>query len=362
MVDTATVSNPELIADFAAGGGALLEAGTRRWPKAVVLATDLDAGAVALLRDRHPTWHTQRLDFSQSEARLAALPVKSGATKYVVLLNPPFSERGAAARWRVTLGGACYSCGRALAFACWAAEGLPVESELVCLLPAGAIHSERDSVALAALASLGEVEVLPCEGDSLFAGYRLRTAILRLRKESPAATGSSLRPGIDLEVPPGGLIRGQARAWTEASPRFRGPDFVHTTDMRENRVVTPRRLRTTHPRAAGAIRESAVLLPRVGRPDVRKVCVWSDSGQGLVLSDCVIAIRTSNVMEAEELSSRLRQSWALIELCYGGTCAPYITLRRLAGVLGSLGVEFDSAPERSVVRELCGPSATSLRR
>jgi hypothetical protein len=34
----------------------------------------------------------------------------------------------------------------------------------------------------------------------------------------------------------------------------------------------------------------------------------------------------------------------LIEDCYGGTCAPYITLRRLAAVLETLDIELAGAP------------------
>jgi len=342
MVAAATVPEPRLVADFAAGGGALLEAAAARWPLAAVLAADIDADAVAQLRERHSSWRSERLDFSDPTARGALSSAGVGAGGCVVLLNPPFSERGAAPRWPVSMGGVDYRCGRALAFACWAAEALVEGSEMICLLPAGAVHSERDAPAMAALARLGEAEVTPCQGDSLFAGYRLRTAILRLRKRAAPSL-----PAIDVQGPPSAdlalrLVRGQARGWTEASPRFRGPAFVHTTDMREGKVITRRRLSVGHARASQAIRGPAVLMPRVGRPDVRKVCVWTDPGGGAVISDCVIAIRAASLAEAEELGGKLRRGWSLIEGCYGGTCAPYITLRRLAAVLVTLDIEIRS--------------------
>jgi len=344
MVAAATVAEPSLVADFAAGGGALLEAAAARWPQAALLATDIDAEAVAAIRVRHPSWRAQRLDFTANGARLAVSREALGDRgDCVVLLNPPFSERGAAARWTVSLDEYDYRCGRALAFACWAADSLSPASELICLLPAGVVHSERDASAMAALARLGDLEVTPCEGDSLFTGFRLRTVCLRLRRGplSPALDGEREEAGA---TPPiDGLARGQAKAWTEASSRFRGPAFVHTTDLREGRVMIRRRLPAAHPRSDDPLCGPMVLVPRVGRPDVRKVCVWVDRGEGLVISDCVIAIRRESLPAAEGLAQTMRRSWALIEPCYGGTCAPYITLKRLAAVLGSLDIEVGPA-------------------
>ena len=80
----------------------------------------------------------------------------------------------------------------------------------------------------------------------------------------------------------------------------------------------------------------AILIPRVGRPSVSKVVLIGE--EKVVLSDCVIALRTTPPGSEVELAREIKRNWLTFQQIYGGSCAPYTTIRRIREMLLELGV------------------------
>jgi hypothetical protein len=111
-----------------------------------------------------------------------------------------------------------------------------------------------------------------------------------------------------------------------------GLPFVHSTELRQNMIdLHARRIR----KGIAPIEGPAVLLPRVGLPDRRKIAVLGP--MKVVLSDCVLAIQCVTESEAAGLVRAMQRDWASIAQLYGGTGAPYLTMEQLANWLVSRG-------------------------
>lgn len=114
--------------------------------------------------------------------------------------------------------------------------------------------------------------------------------------------------------------------------------LVHTTDLRDGELVgVTMRLKALQ----RSINGPAVLLPRVGQPNVKKVVVYLNQRR-IVLSDCVVGLKCASERDARELHARVVSSWKSLEQHYGGTCAPYLTMVRLAEYLTTRGVRVSS--------------------
>ena len=135
MAGQVSLSAPKIIADFAAGDGALLTAACAVWPKAKAFALDIDNLALRRLRYRNPSWSIGRCDFLSEDSRGKSIPLQAvkGNTD-VILLNPPFSCRGAS-RFKLKLNGRELCCSKAMAFVLLATEYLAVDGQIVAILP-----------------------------------------------------------------------------------------------------------------------------------------------------------------------------------------------------------------------------------
>lgn len=104
---------------------------------------------------------------------------------------------------------------------------------------------------------------------------------------------------------------------------------MHSTDIRK--VVegaTTSRFQHTADIAKGRITGWAVLIPRVGMPDLGLVRAVRFENH-VQLSDCVIALVCSSRIAALQVEQRIRASWDDFRNIYRGTGARYVTLSRL---------------------------------
>jgi hypothetical protein len=110
--------------------------------------------------------------------------------------------------------------------------------------------------------------------------------------------------------------------------------FLHTCDIRED---------AARPKLRGfrgssrAIVAPAVLVPRVGAPDRNKIVLY-EARQAVILSDCLIGLECTSWPFAQKIRKLLRTHWVTIQSHFGGTCAPYITIRKLRQVLADIGI------------------------
>ena len=326
---TAAVSlgAPSAIADFAAGDGALLRSAAARWPAASLFGSDVDVQAVQTIKSLIPGCISVQHDFL-AETGAGAL---GSRTFDLILLNPPFSCRGNT-RHTVDVNGVTHRASKALAFAARALRFLAPRGEIVAILPASVMVSERDAELRAALEDWGSVEQIGDIRRAAFKSHAVAVVVLRISRnrmaksarEKPALV--SLRP-FSVELSRGSVsMHEYVRAAT-------GLRFIHTTDMREGTLLPSEK------RAAAELRRMrgpAVLISRVGRPTKGKIVLLPD-GEA-VLSDCVIAIQTFPSGRESELLELLVANWDTVKSAYGGSCAPYTTLKRLAAALLRLGI------------------------
>ncbi len=311
------------------------------WPKATVVATDIDSLAILRLRVTSRGWRTGVCDFLNPRSQRGSSLLRSliGYTD-LVLLNPPFSCRGGK-RIPATSGGVTTKCSLGLAFMVNSIDYLPEGGELIAVLPQGSLTSERDTAALDLLSRMGNTEVLKNNGFGTFDQAEVRTAVVRFYKRHNQAKAER-SPGLNTCSAPSQKLLPQVRivrGATQMNEIQRGEGcagsipFIHSTHLQDFTICS-------HDKVIGRLGRCAagpmVLLPRVGQPKRSKVAKHSDSDV-FMLSDCVIALMCPNPESAELLWKDLQSHWGLLEQEYVGSGARYITNRRLSDLLTRLG-------------------------
>jgi hypothetical protein len=335
MIECVNGFKPTVVADFAAGYGELLSAARVRWPRCAVVATDISSPHVRSLK-RNQGWKIGQCDFLniKSRQKCGALKVHAG-TVSLALLNPPFSERGARTS-EALLQGKRLKCSLALAFIITATDYLHPDGQIVAILPAGTLASQKDEEAWKELRQYFRVDLLGTNGRNTFAGCFPRTVIVRLTNHrrvrsahcAPCPRAHSHRC-IRLS-----LIRGTVPMHTvRPVKRGRMQPLIHSTELRDNAVL-PAKSRV--PATERSVVGPAVLLPRVGQPVASKVSLYL-SRRRIALSDCVFGLQCSTPYVARRLHSLLVKEWPQLEKQYTGTCARYLTVRALTALLERLG-------------------------
>jgi hypothetical protein len=338
--------NPHaVIADFAVGGGELLRAAATRWPAAKLFGLDLNTRAVLRLTKSHPTWVLACCNFLSSKSRDRSPRLRAIKGKVsLALLNPPFSHRGWH-RCSATLNGCSTNCSQGLAFVVTALSYMASRAEVLAILPAGTLHSEMDQSAWALIDLHCQRQVLGTNGDRTFPGRLPKTVIVKLRlgtrRKNPPPHPTTNRYPEPRRHPKFNVIieRGKVDMPSlNLAPVRSAVPLVHSTELDECCADLTRR-RTGSDKAS--LDHHAVLIPRVGRPNRLKVCLCPRNGP-IALSNCVIAMKCRTKNDAITLHKTLLRNWPTLKGIYTGTCAQYITLKRLRTFLHTLGFGTDS--------------------
>lgn len=354
MLRAATGRTYGEILDPAAGDGRLLEAAAKSWPDARIGAIDVDRGRAHAIAARHPDWSVQAADFLG--LRCGAEPVtRQGPGARLVLLNPPFSGRGATSGL-VDVGGCALRCSRAMAFLLEATEWVGDAGAAVALMPAGTLTNARDEGARAYLQQRGQLQVLATNPMRAFRGVVTRTVIVRWRPQvgariSTVAVSSLSGSGTSaIRVTRGALPVHLARERFAVAEPGAVP-FLHTTSIRADGTVSPMG-HLVPGKTERLLLGPLVLVPRVGRPEPAKV-ISIEARDPVVLSDCLFALHPRPATPAIHLRARLIEKWKRLESLYGGSCAPFLRLKDLEQfvntiVLAEMDVRSDSAAEALV--------------
>lgn len=345
VLAAAVNGQPRSVVDFAAGEGALLGAAFARWPDARLFASDIDADAVAGLENRFPGVRVECADF------LGESPF-AGNTFDLILLNPPFSCRGNE-RLEARVDGVQVLCSRAMAFVCRSLEYLSEGGEILCILPASCLSSEKDAIARATISATYGVEVIDAKVKAPFDKCSVVVSLIRVGRRVFGSPAWSL-PVVALpEREPGAngavtLGRGSTPVHkTRLAASASGSRFAHTTDLRAG-IYTPSF--TLSSREPDLRQESAVIFPRVGRPSKEKVVIARN--ETLVLSDCLFFIKATSESDLDNVYKLIISHWDMLARLYGGSCAPYVSLSQAKGFLEHLGfiVELDKFKRAPVKR------------
>lgn len=341
LVASCKLKSPLHVADFASGDGALLKAAVRKWPKIDVTAVDLDKSALQRLLACLPASSCYRSDFlklgTSGSARGCRLPANK---KYdLVLLNPPFSCRGNVSV-PTSIDGKDFRTSKAMAFVGRALCRLSAEGELLAIMPSSCLSSQKDRAFRQELCKSWNLEVVEKAKSREFDGCAVTIAVIRLTRRSEKLE-EDVRSSLERPAKSCGVvtvIRGTMAV--SSATRFPGPvPFVHSTELANGKV---KRSGLTVALSSRVVSGPAVLLARVGRPRADKVA-FKTSRQRVVLSDCVIALAADNFLSTRQLYVDIQEKWSDLELRYGGTCAPYITVDAVCEFLRHLGYEANRA-------------------
>lgn len=326
-----TTTAPTYVADFAAGDGALLKEAEARWPGARFVATDIDQSAVERLRKSNHDWDVSKCNFflPESRGRAAALKHLSKSAD-VILLNPPFSCKGSQ-RVNVTFQEENLACSRALAFLVLSINYLSANGEIAAILPESTFSSEKDFQAWSAIRTVFTIQKGSTANRGVFDGCFAKCSVVHLRRRvrAKAKATATTMPTATIQVR---MVRGSVPMHIQT-----GSDrvLVHSTDLYGAKVTLNGHVAS---RMKPSIIGPCVLLPRVGKPRIDKVCLFVQRRR-VALSDCVIGLECESSDEARWLHAQIIEHERDFYKLYSGTCAQYTTVRRLTTFLAKIGCQ-----------------------
>jgi predicted RNA methylase len=351
MVSFATCTNPKFVADFSAGEGSLLEAASNRWPNAKLIASDIDEKQEVFLRSIENLSAFVCADFLAPEGQfLLASEIKPVD---LVILNPPFSNRGAT-RYSVAFGDKNITTSKAFAFVIHSLKYLNKSGQVLAIVPLSCLHSEADKAAREQVKKNYSLEVLDVL-KSAFRSHAVQTAIIRISKRQDLTSKDvSVTPSKRDRLPFSIRIM---RGTLSMPDKYSGESdklhpLIHTTCLQNGRVENL--LSTNQP--SRTVSGAVVLLPRVGRPNVGKI-VQFEPQKPVTISDCVIALQTNPIGFNARLFGILVENWENLSMIYQASCASYTSLQKLANFLENLGSECEVvtsfAESKSAKESIC---------
>lgn len=327
------------VADFCAGDGSLLVAATAHNPSTFPFASDIDVGLVEGLRREFPSWTVSRLDVLSSASRSQSRVWRS-APFDGVLLNPPFSYRGAR-RSTTRLGLEAFTGSPAAICVLAGLSALTPNGRLAAIVPKSSLRSDMDRATWRKIGSLAKVMHREPLGSRSFKNVVADVELVVLDREVGHAVlpqDQHPRPD-DISGPRFELIRGRIPVHLSPATTTSGVPFAHTTNLRAGALVDMR--------LTGAIKHSTrgplLVFPRVGRATTEKFVVWPSTDH-LILSDCLFAVRSAEIDALHALADRLRASTPQIRDLMSASCAPYWTIQQVVAFLRDLGANVTHVP------------------
>lgn len=313
--------SPRTIADFSAGEGSLLNEASKIWPRASVFANDLSPKSARLIASLNSSWCVSCSDFLKRSAHTHTKFSLKKTSIDLILLNPPFSERGRKPTDWLDYEGV--KSGLAAAFVSLSLKYLSENGCMLAILPNGSLTSERDAHGWSVIRKLYDVEILTDNSMRAFKSAVARTSIVRIRRKK---AGNKLRlvQGLENELQTVDVKRGRVQMHSFISCPD-GLPLIHTTQLKEGGITLKHRYGNVSCKVS--VKGPALLFPRVGMVTPGKICVL-EINESVVLSDCVLAIETSEVTAAVTIRELIIKNWESFSALYSGTGAKYITVKR----------------------------------
>ncbi|MGJ7027278.1 methyltransferase [Petrimonas sulfuriphila] len=313
------------IADFCVGGGELLIAAKKRWPDADFFGCDISRSAINLLRKRYPDWMFSKCNFLNPKSRDSSTILKK---KYdLILLNPPFTCKGATIE-TISFEGTQYQMSTSMAFFVEAIPYLKNDGIMYAILPQSIAYSKKDERIRLYLKERYNFRILEERNNQEFekCAPNIVLASINDRNIFPVHdTVKKINIGIkDLQIQRGNISMHEIKATDETSI-----DLIHSTNLKDNRIVN---LKHKVDPIRSRIEGPALLIHRVGQPNINKLCVINEN-EVYALSDCIIAIKAQTYEECNLLKKIILKNWEDFFNLYKGTGAKYITVERLRNFL-----------------------------
>lgn len=322
------------ILDPCCGNGALLEAASLMFKNASILGNDVCPASARTLTHRRPSWTISSSNFYNPDSFRRTLVWRSLSSRKcdLALLNPPFSHRGGT-RIPFAANADTILSSPAVAALALCLNYIRDGGQVLCILPSGCVHSDKNEVAWKWISSKARASVIQELGKGQFPGVSAKCTLLSLStgESGPVINGYSQSSP---QPPPGITLQRGSVPVHLAVPDRLGDSFVHTTCLTDGLVVPKPSTITqgVHKRFWGP----GVIIPRVGSVTAGKIGYISKSDASVVLSDCVIGIKSTSNARARSIQKFLAVNISSTRSIYTGTGAPYTTLTRVSNYLSNV--------------------------
>lgn len=330
-VDILDVEN---VADFCVGKGELLKAAEAKFENIKCFGTDIDESIVDEIKSTHKHWDVEICDFTDSQSRTNTSILREGFFD-LVLSNPPFTCRGSKIN-KVEYIDKIFHVSTAMMFLVESLRYLNSRGNLYAIMPSSIIFSEKDKKLICAIQNNYNIQILEEIERQAFKDCAPNIVLLRIcrRKEfenevfDTYSITSIYNPPIifdarSLNVE---LFRGNLSVHEAANfESKKGKPYVHSINLRNNSIVY-NNLMIGKP--SSEITGPAILIHRVGKPDIAKVCKLP-KGESIILSDCVIAIMGKSQNAINKIYSAIISQESKFLSLYKGTGAKYLTVERV---------------------------------
>jgi methylase of polypeptide subunit release factors len=309
------------IADFCVGEGELLRVAKKKWNSAKLFGNDISAKAIQLLKKNHLDWTLEKCDFLNQKSRDEKLIFKNKFD--VILLNPPFTCKGSTIH-AINFDDIEFHASTAMAFFVEAIKYLQEDGVLYAILPQSTAYSNKDEKIRVYLREKYHFKILEELNNQSFEKCTPNIILVSINDDQSIDLNNTFKQ-IDVGIKHLQIQRGSISMYNIQECKKPSVSLVHSTNIRDNKIVDLKyKVRNT----ISYIRGPALLIHRVGQPNVKKVCIIS-SKEAYALSDCVIGIKTRTMKDCKKLKEMITDYWNDFENLYKGTGAKYITIERL---------------------------------
>jgi|GEM_PF-3885033 len=330
LVDGVIGITPLIICDSCVGDGSLLAAGRLRWKCAELFGFDIDSSALSILR---------KTGISVGKRDAISIPSRGKSKLWkgilgkvdLFLLNPPFTSRGCK-RFSARLDGFEFSVSKPLFFLLDSLDSLRKGGQMALVLPTGALDRACDALAWKAIRQLCSVRVVSPSRAVAWKGCSVEVVYVYIKRERKHLKKEIF--SVKLEASSKGneffsddfVVKRGNVGNTNSFENFKnGSRFIHTSNLQHNKLKNLIRVDLD---ARHVMIGPGIILPRVGRPDQRKIVVIR-KGYQFVPSDCILFVSTISIKDAQDIYLVINKYWEKIVLEYKGGCAKHLTVTRL---------------------------------
>jgi tRNA1(Val) A37 N6-methylase TrmN6 len=310
------------IADFCVGEGNLLKAAQKKWSSAIFFGNDVSRQVIRLLKQKYPKWKLESCDFLNQKSRNNSNQFKK---KYdVILLNPPFTCRGSIIK-QVFFDNVEYNVSTAMAFFIESIKYLSTDGVLYAILPQSVAYSQKDEKIRKYLSEKYDFKIFEEIENQEFEKCSPSIILAAIKDKKLHVPENRLFAQINTEIKILEVKRGKISMYKIKKARKNTLPLVHSTNIRDNTIEN---ITYNVKEDASKIKGPAVLINRVGQPDIRKICIIP-SKKEYALSDCIIGIKTKTANDSKLLKKIIIDNWSSFSNLYKGTGAKYITVKRI---------------------------------
>jgi len=328
IISSGISCKPSVCVDSTCGSGNLLSAANNAFPNLTCIGLDKDKKNIGKLKRANPNWILSAADLLNPLSYKKSSVILDNKFCDFLLLNPPFSQNNKK-YLNIEYRGHSIKGSAAMAYILKSFELFKPSKGALIIVPESVLYSEIDRDARKLLEENYGISVITELENSTFKGARVRATVIKLDPYSNENLRSTFSypkfTQIDIN-----LIRGSLPVHERDNNKMaQGLRYIHSTDIRKlhqnqiNSEFTQVKITSN-----GVTLGWNILIPRVGIPN-RNLLKPLFLKHPVRLSDCVIALKFKNKLDAVECCERLDYLWNDLLNLYRGTGARYVTIDRL---------------------------------